>query len=371
MKKLYIYTILVGLFAISCTQESESTDLPMADVSALSLSTEQFQALGVELGSLNQVSFPEYIAVRGLIDVPPTHRASINVFHGGYVHNLDLLPGKQVKRGELLFTLQNPAFIDIQKNYLEVQAKLNFLESDYLRQRQLSEEAISSEKKYKQAESDYLMAKAELSSLKEQLVLININPQKLSSDNIRSEVPIYSPIDGFVTKLDVNRGAYLTPEREAMQIINATHKHLELKVYEKDVTRIKEGQRIQFRIDDSENLYTGEVHMIEKSINQEDRTVQVHCHLPDVESPFIVGMYVEAEVELNVSSVYALPRSALVDMDGKQMIVVKRSEADGQMEFDYLEVVPGRISGDLVEVLNASSLVEKQIVLKGAFELLN
>lgn len=371
MNKLYISIVIIGVLLSACGSSNESNEKIMEEEQAMSLTSEQLKDLGIEFGKLELVDFPEFISVRGIIDVPPTHRASINVFHGGYVKHLDLLPGQQVKKGALLFTLQNTEFIDMQKTYLEQKAELDFLEKDFIRQRQLMDEAISSEKKFKQAESDYLMAKVRLASLSEQLMLINIDPKKLTSENIRSEVSIYAPIDGFVSSLKINRGVFLTPEMEAMQIINSEHKHLELKVYEKDVARIKEGQQLRFSIDDSDQLYSGEVHMIEKSINQEDRTVQVHCHLPDENAPFIVGMYVEAEVQVKVSQVYALPVSAVVDMDGKQKIVAKSSQDEQGTRFDYFEIEQGRVTTDLVEVLNADRFLDKEIVFKGAFELIN
>ena len=66
-----------------------------------------------------------------------------------------------------------------------------------------------------------------------------------------------------------------------MEIVNATHLHLEIQIFEKDAIRIVKGQKILFRVPEySDKTYSAEVHLIGKSIDQ-DRTVQVHAHLDE------------------------------------------------------------------------------------------
>ena len=50
-----------------------------------------------------------------------------------------------------------------------------------------------------------------ISSLRQKLQLIGINADKLSESNISKSVSVHSPIDGFVSAVDVNIGKYVTP----------------------------------------------------------------------------------------------------------------------------------------------------------------
>ena len=63
--------------------------------------------------------------------------------------------GDKVTKGQALLTLQNTEFLDIQKEYLEVAEQINYLKSEYERQKTLYDEKISSQKNYLKAESDY------------------------------------------------------------------------------------------------------------------------------------------------------------------------------------------------------------------------
>ncbi|MEQ6168889.1 efflux RND transporter periplasmic adaptor subunit [Ekhidna sp. MALMAid0563] len=367
MKK-YIIIILILLVA-SCKQGADVTSDDMT-YDGLMLTKEQQEKAGITTTKLKIVDIPQYISVRGVVDVPPSHRASISVFHGGYVSDLDLLPGKAVNKGDLLFTLQNPAYIDMQQAYLEVKERIEFLKADYERQKTLASEAISSEKKYKQAESDYLVAKAKLESLKEQLKLININLDELENGKVISTVAVYAPISGFVSDLVINKGSFLAPQDVAMQIVNTDHVHLELTVYEKDITAVQKGQKIKFRTDDSDSLLLGEVHLIEKSIDLEKRSVQVHGHLPATYPQLVVGAYIDAMIETGIKKNYALPVDAIVDLDGAQFIAVKSTTTEGDF-FEKVSVETGLKTGNWVEVMEPGELLNKEIVITGAYEAIN
>lgn len=363
----YIIIIILTLVVSACTKAPDVTESETSE--GLILSIEQQQKMGIRTDSLRKVEIPEYISVRGIVDVPPTQRASISVFHGGYVRYLDLLPGQEIKRGDLLFTLQSPEYINMQQAYLEVKERISFLAADYERQKALVSEAISSEKKFKQAESDYLVAKARLDGLREQLKLINISIVKLENGEVTNEINVYAPISGFVSDLAINKGIYLSPQDIALQIINTDHIHLELKVYEKDVMKIKVGQKIVFKVEESDTPLTGEVHLIEKSIDSQERAVQVHGHLPEVNANLVVGAFVEAKIEIGVFQRYALPLDAVVDMDGAKFIAVKSTQSENS--FTKMQVKTGIQTKEWIEIVETIGLLDKQIVISGAYEVIN
>ena len=103
-----------------------------------------------------------------------------------------------------------------------------------------------------------------------------------------------------------------------MEIVNTEHIHLELKVFEKDVLKLKKGQKVIFRIPESSSKnYVGDIHLIGKSIDV-NRTVQVHAHIDhEIKHNFIVGMFVETEIVIENSISKALPESAFVEVDNK------------------------------------------------------
>jgi cobalt-zinc-cadmium efflux system membrane fusion protein len=80
--------------------------------------------------------------------------------------------------------------------------------------------------------------------LEEKLRLIHINPNSLHENNISKSIRIYSPIDGFVSKVNVNIGKYVTPSDVLFELVNPADIHLNLKIFEKDLNKIFIGQNV-------------------------------------------------------------------------------------------------------------------------------
>ncbi len=184
MKSFPLYTPLLFLAAtvlFSCTSnvttplEIGENTVPDPAVSGdIAISAAQFTAANMKLGALREYTFSREIRTNGRLDVPPKQNVRISAYAGGYVHNIDLLPGERVRKGQRLFTLENPAFVQMQQDYLEAKEQLSFLQSDYERQKTLAEENIASQKNFLKAESDYRVTRARMEGLKKRKSLLKI-----------------------------------------------------------------------------------------------------------------------------------------------------------------------------------------------------
>ena len=117
-----------------------SADTPTS--SNFELSQTQFQSSEMKLGTLEKTTFHEVVKSTGMLDVPPEYRASVSAYFGGTVKNLSLIPGVWVKKGQVLFVLENPQYVQTQQEYLEAKGKLAYLKSDYDRQKYLVQDYL-------------------------------------------------------------------------------------------------------------------------------------------------------------------------------------------------------------------------------------
>lgn len=375
--KIYqsIYLVIIfGLFLSSCGKGEAETSQPGTELTAnqLIVPKSQFETSDMELGSLTEQLIPTIISTRGYVDVPPGNKASISPYHGGFVKEINILPGQQVKKGDLLFTLQNPEFIEMQQAFLEAKEQLEYLKIDYERQQKLAEENIASQKNLKKAESDYKVMRARYSGLGEQLKLINIAIDKLEDGKIRNTVPVYASLSGSITKVNTTKGAFVNAADIAVEITNPDHLHLELQVLEKDALLIAEDQIINFSVPESGNqVFTGSVHLVGKSVDGRDRSINVHGHISEEdEDLFIPGMFVEAEIETDRDTGWCLPENAVVEVEDKSYILVRTGEKEGNLYFEKVEVDIGKNANGWVEVENSNELRGKQILIKGGFSLI-
>ena len=103
---------------------------------------------------------------------------------GGYLKSTHLLPGMYVKKGEVIATMEDQQYIQLQEAYLVTKSNLEYAASEYNRQKELYETKSSSEKVFQQARMEYDNQKIALRALAEKMELIHLNPEKLTENNI-------------------------------------------------------------------------------------------------------------------------------------------------------------------------------------------
>lgn len=372
MKQLYIVFIFMLLVACGNDKKEEQTEKTPLKSDELVVSKEQFEGEKMAFGTLSEHDFNSIVKVSGLIEVPTQNQSSVSTFMGGYVTKSPLLIGDEVKKGQYLLTLESTEFVEIQQRYSEIAQQLNFLKSEYTRQKTLYDEKISSEKNFLKAESDYKSSLAHYNGLKKKLQMLNINPTSVENGTISSTINLYAPIDGFVTKVNVSNGTYVSPADIILEIIDTDHIHLELSVFEKDILKVKKGQDIQFRIPEaSDSIYKAEVHLVGTTIDPTNRRVVVHGHLEDDHTAFIVGMFAEADIITGSSKGIALPKTAVIQFENDYYALVLDKETSSDYYFTKVKLDLGLQTEDVVEVLNPVSLKDKKIVVNGTYMLLN
>ncbi len=369
-KSLYIISLSLVLF--SC-KESKTEEVEQKDNGLTTVTSAQFKSSGMEIASPTEQDFDVTVKASGKIDVPPQNRAKVNTFMGGYVKSTTLLVGNRVTKGQALLTLQNTEFLDIQKEYMEVAEQLNFLKSEYDRQKTLYDEKITSQKNYLKAESDYKRAKAMHQSLSAKLMLLNINPRNVERGILTSTITIFSPITGDIVIMNANVGMYVAPSDVILEIVDTDHLHLELAVFEKDILNVKIGQKIHFKVPEaSKDVFNAEVHLVGKSIEGNDRTINIHGHLDDaIKQKLLTGMFVEAGIIIDSKKGLAIPSEALVTENNKNFVLLLDNEKNGY-SFKKVSVTIGEKSENFVEILpNTLINSSSRILTKGVFDLVN
>ena len=344
-RKLYTIVLFSFLFTFfGCGEKKNETNKSQTENntikdSRIQVTQAQFGQSKMTLGGLEEKSFPNVVSVNGLIDVPPEYRAVVNATMGGYIKTTPLLIGDKVKKGQVLVTIENPEFVTIQQNYMEVNEQLTYLKAEYDRQVTMKAENITSQKSFLKAESDYKMAVAKHRGLEKQLSMLHISLSRVRSGEITSVVSVLAPISGRVTKVNVTKGTYVSPAEAILEIIDNDHIHLELSVFEKDIMAIKKGQKIDFKIPEaSSETYKAEVHLVGTSI-EPNRTIHVHGHLEnESENYFLVGMFVEADIITGSISAKALPQESIIEEGGVSYVLVLDEKNGDVYYFNQIEV---------------------------------
>jgi cobalt-zinc-cadmium efflux system membrane fusion protein len=374
MKYVYIFLLILAISACNKgIKDNQSEQANQVEEGLIEVTKGQFTEEQMQLGRLEEQTFKELITTNGFIDVPPQNRASVSSFVGGYIKDTPLLIGDKVRKGQRLVTIQNTEFIEMQQEFVELTAQLNYLKSEFERQQTLYNEKITSQKNYLKAESTYKSTQAMQEGLRKKLTMLNINATDVLQGKIVSSINIYAPIGGNVTKINISNGSFVSSADMIMEIIDTDHVHLELAVFEKDVLKVKKGQRIIFTIPEaSDEVFEAEVHLVGTVVNEADRTIKVHGHIKnDEDTNLVTGMFVEAKIIASSKKSLALPKDAVAEANGHYYAMRLENIKNDVYYFKKTMVVVGEQSEDFVEVKNSKEFENKDMLVKGAFMLIN
>lgn len=362
----YGLLLSLGIACSSKTKEPEITTTTVVE-KVVTLTPEQLKNTALESTKPENRTLSATLKVNGKIDVPPQNLVSISMQMGGYLKKTALLPGMYVKKNSIIATMEDQQYIQLQQEYLSTLAKLNYAEKEYQRQKDLNKSQASSDKVFQMAEADFKNLKITKSALAEKLRLININPNSLSENTISKSVNIYSPIDGFVSKVNVNIGKYVSPTDVLFELINPTDIHLNLKVFEKDINKLFVGQRVYaYSNSNPTERHEATIILISQDISDNEHSAEVHCHFEKYDKKLLPGMYMNAEIELKNAAQLSIQKEAVVHFEDKEYVFVKKSN----YQYEMTEVILGISENGFTAITNAEILKDQNIVIKGAYTLL-
>jgi cobalt-zinc-cadmium efflux system membrane fusion protein len=367
MKYKFIVSLML-LFFLACKNKTPNeVVVPTQVANSLRLTDAQIKNAGIESGMAQKKTLSSLLKLNGMVDVPPQSLVSVSFPLGGYLKNTQLLPGMPVKKGEAIGILEDQSFIQLQQDYLIGKTKLQLLKLETERQQLLNESKANSDKILQQTVADYESQKVLVKGLAEKLKLIGINPEKLNEDNISRSVTLTSPINGFVSKVNVNIGKYVNPTDVLFELVNPDDIHAALTVFEKDINLLKIGQKVNiYLVDKPDEPHPGTIILISKSLD-ENRSAIIHCHFDKEDHRMLPGMFLNAEIKVTNEAATVLPEEAVVRFGDKFYAF----EETGHNNYQMIEIQTGVSDNGFIEIKNEEALAGKKLVIKNAYALLS
>lgn len=364
---IYYFALPILLFSCNAKQPSESTvktDSKEINMDTISFTKEQIDFAEIKFGNLTDTILNQNTQCVGQVTLPPQSLASISVPLGGFVKEIFVMPNQFVKKGTPLANIANPEYIRIQESFLEYTALSEQLLEEYKRQQTLASYEAASIKKMQQSKADYEVVRAKLQSAEATLLLLGIDKNELIAKGIQPFLSIVSPINGFVTDLNVNLGLYMQPNEIAFELVEKAQLHLYLSVYEKDIDRIQIGDGIIFRlISQPTHTYKATIESIGEKVTSDNRAITVIGHIENQGIDLKSGMHVNAEILSSGKRVKAVPESAIVNHNNKWYIFV-----DEKGVFHRHEINKGIEQSRWVEIANSEVFPsDSKIVTFGAY----
>jgi cobalt-zinc-cadmium efflux system membrane fusion protein len=335
MKHILAYPLLllaVGL-TTRCSEKPETPPTETVNENFIPVTDEQQKLAGITFGPITEELVEQTISCSGIVDVPPANRFSMTTVFGGYITYTGVYPGDKVSKGQLLARLQDPLYIDLQRSYLEGLSKLDYLETDYQRKTELLKTESVSAKQYQEAKRDLETVKIEVNALAAQLKMAGFSTEQIRKNGVQPEVDVRSPINGFITEVNVNQGMHMQQGQVLFELIDPTHMHIELSVFPNDLEKLKEGERVYFRVAGDTEMRQGTIKLINKSVTADTRSILVHVHpLEKDEDGLLPGTFIQAKIVVGENKRMVLPMAG-VNQTENTFIAYKK--VDGGVEAVY------------------------------------
>lgn len=310
------------------TEKETETDQHKEENVAV-LTDEQMKAAGIEIGMIEQKQLSATLKANGSLRVPNSNKANATSLFGGVIRSLNVEIGDFIRKGQVIATISNPQFIQLQEEYLSINSRIEFAEQELARQRELNDGNVGAKKNLQNATAELNTLKTRKSSLNQQIQMMGINPNSLSNSNLKSSLVVTSPISGTVSNVFAKIGSYVDVSSPIAEIIENTALHLDLQVYEKDIPLIKNGQKIDFVVTNNPNkTYTAEVYSIGSSFSSSSKTIAVHSKIIGDKTGLIDGMSITGMVSLDDVSSPAVPNETIVNSDGKYYIFLVKEQLE-------------------------------------------
>lgn len=371
-KNISLYSLALILTVTSCSKKEEektvyeNTKFTRNNENTVHLTEKQIQSIGLTTTTVQDRNMEKLMKLNGKAEIAPSHISLVSSIMGGHIKSINVINGSHFSKGQVLAVVEDPQFIQLQQDYLVTKAQLEAARLNFNRQKDLNTSKASSDKTMQTAQAEYSTLNATLKGLEEKLRIIGINAKGLSTGNIRSKINIYAPFTGFVSKILVSNGQYINPADTLFELINPSGLLLELKVFENDVNDVKVGQEILVYNNQNPGVKSNaRIISVVPSIENGGSSTAV-ARLSSVNTEFVKGMYVNAEVNISSRYTMGLPNEAVVSFENKNYVF----EDLGKSGYKMIPVAVGISDDQFTEILKADVLKDKKIVQKGAYSLL-
>jgi len=380
-KALGILVLAVGVFAFgywqgqgntkadSTASSHSSTEADAAGASMeghdmgsgeINVSPEKQQLVGIRTAVAEVRPLVKKIRTVGIVTYDETRVAQVFSKVDGWVEKLFVnYTGKQVQKGQPLFTYYSPELVSTQEEYLLALDAKRTLGSSSIKE-------IS-------AGADSL-----LESAHRRLSLWDISEDQIGelqkSRQPKRSLTLFSPISGFVIKKDVLQGMRVMPDKELYTIADLSTVWVNADIYEYELANIRIGQKAAINLSYFPGrTFNGRVTWISPVLDEKTRTAKIRLEFPNREFLLKPEMYTNAEIEIDAGKKLAIPDEAVLDSGLRKVAFLDKG--DGRFEpaevklggkFDgYYEVLAGLSPGERI-IASAGFLLDSESRLKEA-----
>lgn len=366
-----LVVFLIALSLIGCDQESPSeinaaTDPihPTNEKIAAAPSKTQIVTSPVTVGPSHPV-----LTLAGKVSYGEDRYSKVSSALVGRVQKIHGQLGDFVKAGDLLVTIESPEIASAYSEFIKEHSDLSYAQRSYELAKDLYDIKSLAQKDLKQAENDFVKAKAEFRRARERLLSLQVSKEELNKpidqQTITSTYQIRSPISGTIVDRAVTPGQSVSgdPNQVLFTVADLSKVQVIADVYEKDLGLIELKQNATVSVEAYPDIgFPAVITAIGDLVDPTTRTIKLRALVNNADHKLKPGMFARLNVQLSQGTpVPLIPQEAVLEIDGNMYVYV----ATDATHYEKRAVKIGLPAGGQVSVFHGLTPGE-QIVVKGA-----
>lgn len=335
----------------------------------LKLGPQAARDIGLSIEPAAVAEIASVTTIDGVLDVPPTHRASVTAQFGGTIDRLLVDRGQAVRTGQVIAELISHDFHNAQLELLSADADLE------LKRRTLANYKLAgtglSDRQVLEAASRMELAKVRRETAYRQLGQVGIGDEQLAellvSKRVIENLPVHAPIDGQIVGFSQVLGGVVTPEEPILEMHDLSRGWVQGFVSERDHSRIGLGQVTRCRfVTAPQEVVTGKVVRSGQMLTTDERTLSVWIELDELPAfPIQHNLLARLAIETGVAERrLSVPQGAVIQEGLRSFVFVakpdqtfeRRRVVTGLADDRRVEIREGLSEGELVAVGGVAAL---------------
>lgn len=183
----------------------------------------------------------------------------------GAVRSILVDLGENVRRGQVLFTVDSPEFAEARAAFIRARASERVAHATLERERDLYEKRVCPRKDLLEAEANHEEAEAELRAARERLLSCGLTAAEIERVGLddgatTALLPVTAPFDGTVLERSLGLGATVEPGQPLLLLGDTRRMWVLLSLYEREMADVLEQkERGEVRADVTVAAYPGRV----------------------------------------------------------------------------------------------------------------
>lgn len=286
--------------------------LGAAAADVVDINATQRGALGIATAPVVAVEAGLSTPLPARVAVPNAQLQVIAAPQDGLIEALLAAEGEAVTTGQVLARIQSPRLVELQSEYLEIQARHALASGNYRRDQQLFKEGIIAERRLLETRAAYQELASSLARVRHLLTLAGLDDAALEAlrtqRKLSASLLVKAPNDGIILQQLTSAGARVAASDPLYQLAQLQPLWLEIHVPLEQAGALRTGQTV--RVSDPD--LSGRIVAIGRRVHGADQGVLIRAEIGAGAEQLRPGQFVQAQLATGAGgAAFRVPRSAV------------------------------------------------------------